>query len=70
MSRQEVKELVEGMKNPIYPTADSLSEAIQRINGELGDVPRVQLLPLINLYHNTLLTHIQKALEEITHDGN
>lgn len=39
---------------PMYPTKDSLTEAIQYIESQV-DMPANELFPLLMVYHNSLI---------------
>jgi len=68
MSRREVIDVIESSKLSVFPVADSLGEAIQKIDLSLHEIPRARITPLISMYHNTLLTHIQKLIKELPND--
>jgi len=57
-----IEAVIDGMRLPIFPVADSLGEAIQRIDLLLPEVPRSRIAPLIGMYHNTLLNQIKQEL--------
>ena len=60
MLTPEYQQYLRGLLKPIYPTEDSLEEAIQKIDEALPEVSRHRLTPLINNYHNTLISTILK----------
>lgn len=61
---KEVMTCLESMKKPLYPTEDSLAEAINRINQALPEISQSRLTPLINTYHNTLISIVLKELNK------
>lgn len=59
-----IEEIIDGLKIPVFPIEDSLSAAIHRINLALPEVTRGRIVPLIGMYHNTLLQHIKQHLTQ------
>ena len=46
--------------NPMYPTANSLDEALAEIKSRLPIENSIQLKAAIMLYHNTLIKELNK----------
>ena len=65
MLTPEVQQYLTGLLKPIYPTADSLAEAHQRINEALPGVSRSELMPLLHLHQNTIITLILKEVNNV-----
>lgn len=64
MDNIKLNKILEKKKFDLFPTYDSLDEAMENINKSLPSVNRFYLMRLFKGYHNTLLNELQKILEK------
>jgi acetylornithine/succinyldiaminopimelate/putrescine aminotransferase len=61
---QPLTKQLEGMKLPLFPTYSSGAEAMDAAIRQLPSAHRSDICSALFGYHNTLLAHLQRTLDE------